>query len=247
MVYPCGRVHIMAPDDPHSAVGPIPKHDGTYADDTPLTWVFGAHPEVKVVAGFLSEPDTILDKKGIAELTGVSRPAVPSYLESMVECGVIEVATSSGKRELFRLGETEAVELLRELEATVLSRAYEESGELPTGEVQPQPPAEKEIAEPYAEDTPLTWVFGDHPEAKLVAAVLSEPNHALSIEDWSTIAGVSRGAVNNHREQLIEQGIVEDAGSTGRKHLYQLADTAVTEQLSTLEARLLRDWYELQG
>lgn len=236
----------MAHDDPHSTVAPIAELDGTYAEDTPLTWVFGAHPEVKVLAGFLSEPDTLLDKTGIADLAGVSRPAVPSYLESMVDCGVIEVAARSGKRDLYRLGETEAVGLLRELEGRLLSRAYETPGALPTGDVQPQPPADREIIEPYADDTPLTWIFGDHPEAKLVAALLSEPDHALSIQDWATVAGLSRGAVNNHRDQLIAHGIAEDAGSSGRKHLYQLADTEVTEQLATLEAQLLRDWYELQ-
>lgn len=242
-----GRTPIMAPDNSYSAVEPTPEEEATYADDTPLTWVFGAHPEVKVLAGFLSEPDTLLDKTGIADLAAVSRPSVPSYLESMVECGVIRIAARSGKRDLYQLGDTEAVSLLRELEGMLLSRTYEEADALPTGEVQANPPADREIVEPYAEDTPLTWIFGAHPEAKLIAALLSEPNHTLSVQDWATVAGLSRGAVNNHREHLVKYGVVEDVGSSGRKHLYQLADSALTEQLATLEAQLLRDWYELQG
>lgn len=226
--------------------GESPDRD-SYAEGTPLTWVFGDHPEVKLVAAFLSEQDNLFNKKQAAKLSGVSRPEVPSYLEPMVDCGVIEECAQSGNVKLYTLGDSKAVDTLRKLEATLLSRAYEPDSDHPESSTISDSDAESSVDEPYAEDTPLTWVFGDHPEAKLVAALLSEPDHQFSITDWSTVAGLSRGPVYNHRDRLVDHGIVEDLGKQGRSHKYQLADNKITKLLRMLETQLLRSWYENQS
>lgn len=237
--------HTPNKNDSSEEVDPDQMTEIAYAEDTPLTWVFGNHPEVKLIAAFLSEPDVILNKKEASNLADVSRPAVSTYLEPMIECGAIQERTRSGQVQMYSLGDIEAIDTFRRLESKLLSQNYDTTKEFPKGSAGTDPNPELDVVEPYAEDTPLTWVFGDHPESKIVAAMLSEPDYAFSITDWSTVAGVSRGAVNNHSDQMVQYGIVEDLGTQGRKHLYQLADTEITQLVRTLESQLLRSWYEI--
>lgn len=224
--------------------GGDPPEQKSYAEGTPLTWIFGDHPEVKLVAAFLSEPDTLFNNKQAADLAGVSRTKVPSYLKSMLDCGVIKQRAQSGQVELYTLGDIKAVETLRELEATLLSRAYEPDLDNPQGSTISDSDSEQSNNEPYAEDTPLTWIFGDHPESKLIAALLSEPDHSFNVSDWSNVAGLSRGPVYNHREKLIAHGVVKDLGKQDGSHDYQLAENEITKLLRMLETQLLRSWYE---
>jgi biotin operon repressor len=218
--------------------------DEPYAEGTPLSWVFGDHPEVKLTATFLSERDTELNQKRASELAGISRARVSDYIGSLCKCGVVEPGVSAEHIQLYRLASTDATNTLGRLEAAILSHSYEPG----TDPVQPADDAgtleTSDIEDPYAEDTPLTWIFGDHPEVKLIAALLSEPDQRMSVSDWGRIAGVSRGAVNNHRDRLAEHGIAVDLGTEGRKHFYRLARTEVTELIAKLEGELLEYWYQ---
>lgn len=220
-------------------------NDVVYAEETPLTWIFGNHPEVKLLAAFLSEPDQCMDKKTAAELSNVSRPELPEYLDPMIDCGVVKRGPVVGKVQTYKLGDIKAVSTLRKLEEKLVSELYKTDREVPS--TQDRDSLENKSADfeqTYAEDTPLTWICGDHPEAKLIAGILSEPDAEISVSDWKNISGVSRGALNNHRKKLIEHGVVNDLGKHGRKHLYELADNQITGLLRSIESQLLRSWYK---
>jgi len=63
--------------------------------------------------------------------------------------------------------------------------------------------------EPYAEDTVLTQVFGNHAEPKILAALLSEPDQDLNVTQIAELAGVSRKTVYEHLDRFVELGLVE--------------------------------------
>lgn len=226
--------------------------ESVYAEDTPLTWVFGDHPEVKLVATFLSERDTDMNKSQIARLAGVSRNAVYGHLESLQEHGVVVPSIEVGLTDikLYKMARTPITETLVELEAELLRQSYQTDSSAGSEEPtrSPEQPAVSEVGEPdepYAEETPLTWLFGDHPESKLVAAILSERDQEINISDWARLAGVSRSPLYNHLDSLLEHGVVELGQKDGSSQLYRLnRGTKVVELLVKLESRLLQRWYE---
>jgi len=223
--------------------------DDSYADDTPLTWVLGNHPEVKLVAAILSEHDRPLNKSDLARQAGVIRNNVYDHLSNLLDHRILEEMGQVGQTDikLYQLSDTKTTELLIELEAMLLKYKYEHEDEPVTATR--DPPVDSDITpdseDPYAEGTPLTWVFGDHPEPKLLAAFLSEPEQQLNVSDWARIAGVSRGAVYNHRESFIEYGIIKHGHkSAGSQHYRLNLESPIVQLLFDLEDHLLRQWYE---
>lgn len=222
----------------------------TYAEDTPLTWILGNHPEVKLVSALLSERDQFLNKSDMARMAGINRNDVYSNLDTLCNHGIVaeEMTVGDTDIKLYKFADTEVTIILKELEAELLRQSYKSDKEERVTDSIPKEqtgPKYEKVDDPYAEDTPLTWIFGDHPEPKLLSAILSERNRELNISDWARVAGVSRGAVYNHINNFIEHRLVVLGQKIRNSQHYRVnMDNPVIDMLLDLESHLLKNWFE---
>lgn len=92
----------------------------------------------------------------------------------------------------------------------------------------------------FAEGSVLTRIFGDHPKTKILAALLSEPDHDLNKSQIADEAGVSRKTVYNHIQELVDLGFVEETRMTGGNQMYQInQDDELTQDLAEFEWNLI--------
>jgi len=221
--------------------------DEPYAAGTVLTKLFGDHPEVKLVASLLSEPDSLLDKSELAQLAGVSRKSVHEHIDTLVDFGVAHPADSVGQITLYELPDTPVVTLLHNVEDYLVAiERTREADQLPESWGS-DPTATSDdrqdgaaLDEPYADDTPLPLLFGAHPEPKLVAALISEPETRLNVTDISRIAGVGRTTVYGHLDQLHTYGLLQEAGTVGNSQQYTVPEeNPLVDALRDLELAIL--------
>lgn len=105
--------------------------------------------------------------------------------------------------------------------------------------------APDDIEDPYAEDTPLTWIFGNHSKVRIIAALLSEADRDLNITNIARIAGISRSAVYDNIEDLLEWNIVENTRPMGSSQLYKInQDNKTVRLIAQIEEQLLDDFYD---
>lgn len=104
---------------------------------------------------------------------------------------------------------------------------------------------EKPVSEPYAEDTPLTWMFGDDPKTRIVAALLSERDRDLNKSDIARLAGISRPSVYGPIEDLVEKGIVVRTREVGNSPMFAInRESAAVRLAAELEEALIEQWYK---
>ena len=87
---------------------------------------------------------------------------------------------------------------------------------------------------------PLTAVFGTHPKARIVGALLTEdvdPPTAFSANELSRIAGVDEGTVEEHVADLRELGIVVDTDELD-EGTYELTEGDVVADIRQLNDHL---------
>ena len=97
---------------------------------------------------------------------------------------------------------------------------------------------------PFAEQSALTDLLGDHPKAKILAVLTSE-SRDINITRLSDLAGCSRSTIYNHIDDLIELGAVEQTRKVGGSPLYQLnRDSSVAKKLAQLEWDLVEQYEE---
>lgn len=102
--------------------------------------------------------------------------------------------------------------------------------------------------EPYAEDTPLTHLFGSGARVKILAALLGERDNDLNTTDIARLAGVARSTVYQHLDDLVELGVVEQTRSVGDSPMYRIdPDSEIAEHLDRLEGATLRRLLEQEG
>lgn len=102
--------------------------------------------------------------------------------------------------------------------------------------------------EAYAEDTPLTHLFGSGARVKILAALLGEKDNDLNTTDIARLAGVARSTVYQHLDDLVELGVVERTRSVGDSPMYRIdPDSEIAESLDKLEGVTLRQLLELDG
>ena len=90
--------------------------------------------------------------------------------------------------------------------------------------------------EPYADDTPLTYLFGSGARVKIVAALLGEEGTDLNVSDIARLAGVARSTVYDHIDELRELGVVEHTRNVGDSPMYRFnAESNVGEYVARLE------------
>ena len=99
---------------------------------------------------------------------------------------------------------------------------------------------EKPRNETYAEDTALTKLFGNSPKVKIIAALLSESDHDLNVNQIAELAGVHRSTVYDHLEDLVALGVVEKTREVSGSQMYRInKDSTVAEDVAQLEWDLL--------
>ncbi|KOX91444.1 hypothetical protein AMS69_18910 [Haloarcula rubripromontorii] len=110
-------------------------------------------------------------------------------------------------------------------------------------EANQSPNRDPDSEEAYAEDTPLTWAFGDTPKVKIIAALLSEAERDINISDISRLSGVSRSAIYEHLDDLVELGVVAQTREMGGSTLYQInTENEAVEKIAELESVFLSQW-----
>lgn len=83
---------------------------------------------------------------------------------------------------------------------------------------------EKEESEPYAEGTPLTSVFGDHPKTRILATLLSEKEHDVNVSEIARMSGMARSTVYEHIDDLVDLGIVENTREVSMGQMYKISE-----------------------
>lgn len=97
----------------------------------------------------------------------------------------------------------------------------------------------------YSEGTVLTDVLGNHGKVKILAALLSEPQHDLNISDIARMAGVDRGTVYEHIDELRAYGVVEQTRTAGNSKMFQInTDSPAAKAIGKLEYELLNELAE---
>lgn len=94
--------------------------------------------------------------------------------------------------------------------------------------------------EDLIEHDPLIMLFGDHPRARIIMALLNaypQPMNPSSIVDQ---ANVSRQSWYRHQETLLKTGLVEEVAKAGNSPLYALVD--IDDDLRVEWLQKLRDW-----
>jgi hypothetical protein len=99
--------------------------------------------------------------------------------------------------------------------------------------------------EPYAEDTPLTWIFGGHPETKIVAALLREHDRKFTPAEIERLSGVDEEAVRDHFVSLDQYDVIDCDTTDGADYRCQVnLERDSVEGLHQVENDLLKAWHE---
>lgn len=102
--------------------------------------------------------------------------------------------------------------------------------------------------EAYAEDTPLTYLFGTPARTKIIGALLSETDRDLNTSDIARLAGVARSTVYDHLDELEALGLVEETRMVGGSPMYQIdTDDELVEHIVEIEGLALKRLLELEG
>lgn len=93
--------------------------------------------------------------------------------------------------------------------------------------------------ESFGDDHVLTLLLGDTAKIRILAALISESDHDLSITEIARIAGVDRSTVYDNIDDLVELDVVINTRRTAGE-MYQInTDNPVAQHLAQLEWELL--------
>lgn len=102
---------------------------------------------------------------------------------------------------------------------------------------------EPNTAESFVENVPLTDVFGSHPKARIVAAMLSDDADGLtafSANEITRITGLDQSTLDEHVSALRSYGVLEETDEIEDTETYRLAgESAVVDQIRRLNDELL--------
>lgn len=153
-------------------------------------------------------------------------------------CASLRLEINFQKHAPFKLRDYASFDRARGLK-TALNNRISSNNVLWTDGGNPEVPTD-----PYAEDTPLTWVFGNHSEAKLVATFLSEPDTTMDLHDIERLSGVEDDDVEEKLVRLENLGVVSCEWSNETGVTCSLnSGTEPVEQLQRTEEALLKYWY----
>lgn len=94
----------------------------------------------------------------------------------------------------------------------------------------------------YADDTPLTHVFGDNARIKILTAMLSERDRDLNVTDIADMAGVARSTVYDHLDELQELHLVVKTREVSGAPMYQINnDNPIIKRIREVEGLALKE------
>ena len=99
----------------------------------------------------------------------------------------------------------------------------------------------------YAEEAPLTYLFGDSARVKIIGAFVAERGNDVSVSDIARLAGVARSTVYTHLDTLEKLGVINHSRSieNGHSPLYQLnEDSDIADLCHKLEGTVLHELIE---
>ena len=97
--------------------------------------------------------------------------------------------------------------------------------------------------EPYAPETVLTELLGDHAKTRILGVFLAEPK-PISVTDIAELGGMSRSTVYRNIYDLRDLNVIVEieAGAEGRTRLYEInQESDAARRLAQLEYELLDD------
>lgn len=95
----------------------------------------------------------------------------------------------------------------------------------------------------FAEEAPLTYLFGDSARVKIIGSFVAERGNDVSVSEISRLSGVARSTIYNHLGSLQRLGVIEHTRDIqgGHSSLYQLNDDSdIAELLYKLEGTTLQ-------
>jgi len=104
-------------------------------------------------------------------------------------------------------------------------------------------PKEEVHVESYADEAPLTYLFGNSARVKIIGVFVSERGRDLNVSEIARQAGVARSTVYNNLQPLEDLCVVSHTrdGRDGSSPRYQLnEDSELAELLYHLEGRTLK-------
>lgn len=174
--------------------------ESAYADETPLVEAFGSKPRMKIIDTLL-ESDRDINISQISEESGVCRSAVYNHIDGPLSewVFVVEPRKIGGSRMLAINDSVPPVKTLREL---------------------------KQAGRRLDEGNILINVLGSEPRVKILAALLSPPvsekGNDLGIQGIADQAGLSRSAVYDHLDKLVEMGLVDQTREVAGTKMYEI-------------------------
>lgn len=98
-----------------------------------------------------------------------------------------------------------------------------------------------QVPDTYADETPLVKIFGDHPKARIISALLSEKEYDINISDLARLSGASRSSIYDHIDELIEMNIVKKTRKSGNSQMYAInTDDELVQKIEETEAQGLK-------
>jgi len=107
--------------------------------------------------------------------------------------------------------------------------------------------SETETNEAYADDVPLTHLFGESARTKIIAALVGNKNRDLSASELARQAGIARPTVYEHIDDLAEIGAVDVDRETKQGKRYRLSDGDLGESIDNTAGYALRNLLEAEG
>jgi DNA-directed RNA polymerase specialized sigma subunit len=94
-----------------------------YAASTPLTWLFGSGPEVKILSVFLSEGDRTIKTRDVASMAGVEYEETKNILQKLSSHGLVILEENVDDSQNCRANKnSEVMKNLAQLEIALLER-----------------------------------------------------------------------------------------------------------------------------
>ena len=89
----------------------------------------------------------------------------------------------------------------------------------------------------YSEGAVIVSALGNHPRAKILAALLGDHERDLNASDIANMAGIERSTFYTHIETLLDFGLVKITGDVGNSKMY-----AVNKESDAAKALAQFEW-----
>lgn len=94
--------------------------------------------------------------------------------------------------------------------------------------------------EAYSDGAVMVKALGNHPKAKILAALLGDHDRDLNASDIANIAGIERSTFYTHIDMLLDFGLVTLTREVGNSKMYAInKDSEAAKALAQFEWNLL--------